>query len=296
MKTVIFTLILFVSTSCLAQNWAENNAVWHYNQTDMGPPFNDVFIKFSTIGDTVILGESTKIIVEERITLNDTIANEIFMKSDSNRVYLYDSPSNLFKLLYDFNATTGDTIEVLNRWWYLDSTTTIVVDSVSIININGTILGVQYVHQLDLPSVEGNMGGIILENIGWTGFMFPMDGLADPPYGGELRCFQNDLIGLYKPTAFDDCDYIETGIEPINNTNNFSIYPNPTKDVITIQINETTFTKSRFKLIDVIGKEVVNKKITSNTTSIDVSQYTKGVYFYQILHQKELISGNLIIQ
>lgn len=177
MKTVIFTLILFVSNSCLAQNWAENNAVWHYNQTDMGPPFNDVFIKFSTIGDTVILGESTKIIVEERITLNDTIANEIFMKSDSNRVYLYDSPSNLFKLLYDFNATTGDTIEVLNRWWYLDSTTTIVVDSVSIININGTILGVQYVHQLDLPSVEGNMGGIILENIGWTGFMFPMDGL-----------------------------------------------------------------------------------------------------------------------
>lgn len=27
MRTAIFTLILFVSTSCLAQNWGENNAL-----------------------------------------------------------------------------------------------------------------------------------------------------------------------------------------------------------------------------------------------------------------------------
>lgn len=34
MRTVFFTLILFVSTSCLAQNWGKNNAVWHYEQID----------------------------------------------------------------------------------------------------------------------------------------------------------------------------------------------------------------------------------------------------------------------
>ena len=99
MRTAIFTLILFVSTSCLAQNWGENNAVWHYEQINIQPPFNEDFIKFSTIGDTIILGEPTKIILEERITLNDTIANKIFMKSDSNRVYLFDSTSNSFIIL-----------------------------------------------------------------------------------------------------------------------------------------------------------------------------------------------------
>ncbi len=74
------------------------------------------------------------------------------------------------------------------------------------------------------------------------------------------------------------------------------VYPNPAKDVITIQINETTFTNSSFKLIDVMSKEVLNKKIESNTTLIDVSQYTKGVYFYQLINHKERFSGKLIIQ
>ena len=74
------------------------------------------------------------------------------------------------------------------------------------------------------------------------------------------------------------------------------VYPNPTKDIITIQINETTFNNGTFKLIDVMGKEVLNRKIESNTTSIDISQYTKGVYFYQLINYKERISGKLIIQ
>lgn len=136
MRTVILTFILLVSNYCLAQNWGENNAVWHYKQIDVEPPFNDDFIKFSTVGDTVILSESTKIILEEFFTLSDTIPDTIFMKSDNNKVYLFSSSSNSFKLIYDFSALTGDTIEIYNRSWAIDSTTTVVVDSVSTININ----------------------------------------------------------------------------------------------------------------------------------------------------------------
>ena len=295
MKTAIFTLILFVSTSCLAQNWGENNAVWHYEQINIQPPFNEDFIKFSTIGDTIILGEPTKIILEERITLNDTIANEIFMKSDSNRVYLFDSLSNSFKLIYDFSAILGDTIEVFCPERLGDSTLTIVVDSVSTININGTILGVQYVRPLYFGEYY-DMSGIIIENIGWTGFMFPLSTLADPPYGGELRCFQNDLIGLYKPSAVD-CDYLETGIESLNNNNNFSIYPNPANDVLNISIaKELDLTNAKISLVDISGRQVLSQQIKSTESSINIDFLPNGIYFYQIINNKEQYSGKLVVQ
>lgn len=295
MKTIIFTLILFVSTSCLAQNWGENNAVWHYNQTDMGPPFNDVFIKFSTIGDTIILGELTKIILEERITFNDTIANKIFMKSDSNWVYLFDSLSNSFKLIYDFSAILGDTIEVFCPERLGDSTLTIVVDSVSTININGTILGVQYVRPLYLGEYY-NMSGIIIENIGWTGFMFPLSTLADPPYGGELRCFQNDSIGLYKPSSFD-CDYLETGIESINNTNNLSIYPNPANGVLNISIaKELDLTHSKISLVDISGRIILSQPINSAETTVNINHFPNGIYFVNAqLNDKSMVIKKFVI-
>lgn len=282
MKNVILTLILFVSNYCLAQNWGENNAVWHYEQINIEPPFNDDFIKFSTIGDTIILGETSKIILEERITSNDTIAKEIFMKSDSNQVYLFDSSSNSFKLIYDFNALTGDTIEVFCPERFGDSTITIVVDSVSTININGNILGVQHVSQTAMAYYY--MSGIIIENIGWTGFMFPLSTLADPPYGGELRCFQNDLIGLYKPSVVD-CDYI-TGIESINNSNNISIYPNPANDVINVSVaKELDLKNVALTLVDISGRTVLTQTIKSTETTVDINYLQKGVYLLKIGEQ-----------
>lgn len=74
------------------------------------------------------------------------------------------------------------------------------------------------------------------------------------------------------------------------------VYPNPANSIVAIQYNETTFTNSTFNLIDVMGKEVLNKRIESNSTSIDISSYSKGVYFYQLINQKQRVSGKLIIQ
>lgn len=286
MKTAIFTLILFVSTSCLAQNWGENNAVWHYEQINIQPPFNEDFIKFSTIGDTIILGEPTKIILEERITLNDTITNKIFMKSDSNRVYLFDATSNTFKLIYNFSAMQGDTIEMFTRDIYSDSTLTLIVDSLSTININGTILGVQYVRSLYFGEYY-DMSGIIIENIGWTGFMFPLSTLADPPYGGTLRCFQNDSIGLYQPSTVD-CDYI-AGIESINNSNNLSIYPNPASEILNISIaKEIDLTNATVSLVDVSGKQVLNQRIQSTETVIHINHLPNGIYLLNVRLNNEI--------
>jgi hypothetical protein len=191
----------------LSQNWGDNNAVWHYNQINFNTPPYQGYIKFTTAGDTLINGDTLKIILEENISLNDTIAGEIYMKSDSSRVYYYIPEIKTYKLLYDFNAGPGDTIEVYCRQAFNDSTIKVHVDSVSTIDVNGNSLKVQYVSQIHSQTDEFWMEGEIIENIGWTGFMFPLHAWADPPYGGSLRCYQDDLIGDYKLSEVE-CNYI----------------------------------------------------------------------------------------
>ena len=215
------------------------------------------------------------------------------MKSESNLVYLFDSFSNSFKLIYDFNALPGDTIEVFCPERVVDSTTTIVVDSISTININGNVLGVQHVSQLTIGYYD--MSGVIIEHIGWTGFMFPLSTLADPPYGGELRCFQNDSIGLYKPSTVD-CDYI-TGIESVNVNNNFSIYPNPVIGVLNISITDDVgLTNATISLFDVAGRQVFHQPISATVLSIPMDNIPAGIYFVQVhLNDKTSVFKKIVL-
>ena len=118
--------------------------------------------------------------------------------------------------------------------------------------------------------------------------MFPLSTLADPPYGGALRCFQNDSIGLYKPSAFD-CDYLETGIESINNSNNLSIYPNPASEILNISIaKEIDLTNATVSLVDVSGKQVLNQRIQSTETVIHINHLPNGIYLLNIRLNNEI--------
>lgn len=285
MNKIILLLILGFPLFCSSQSWADHNSVWYYEQTDFGPPFNSDFIKFSEIGDTVILGDSAKIIIRQYITSSDTISNDIFMKSDSNRVYIYVSETNLFELIYDFNALPGDTIRVYCGDGISPGTAIqILVDSVSTININDNILKVQYVSQ---PNFEDCfMSGTIIENIGWTGYMFPMSSIADPPTGGSLRCFQNDVIGLYQLTDFD-CDYISTDIESFGELNKIQVFPNPTDGIV--QINALNI--ERVEVINLEGKcwdfEAKNE--------IDLSNLEQGVYMLKVSTSYEIIIRKIVL-
>ena len=65
------------------------------------------------------------------------------------------------------------------------------------------------------------------------------------------------------------------GIDDLNQLD-ISIYPNPTSD--TVYINSTS---SQLKVVvfDILGKQVINKP---NTNSVDVSSFSKGVYYIKV--------------
>ena len=99
-------------------------------------------------------------------------------------------------------------------------------------------------------------------------------GNMDIPYVFEIA---KGTIGasLYFAEAYET-----TGIEELNE-NNFSIYPNPAKDLITLEIDSYK-QPLRIKLINTIGEIVISETITSNIKLIDVKNLPAGIYYLAI--------------
>ncbi len=288
---IIALLLLWLFNIGYSQNWAQNQAIWHYEQTDYGPPFYDDYIKLTYVGDTVINGDSSTIIFEEKIFLDTIFSGYIYMKSNSNRVYLFVPSLNTFELVYDFNAITGDTIEVFCRQGVNDSLITIKIDSVSTIDINGHNLKVQYVSQPILE--ECYMAGTIIEKIGWIGFMFPLSSLTDPPYGGSLRCYEDSVIGQYKVSSYN-CDYI-VSVNSIKANKNLKIFPNPTTGKIRVQAEGIV----GVEVMDITGKPIIKHSRENGNpvnNEIDLSQHPKGIYIIKVRTAKGVVVEKVVLE
>ncbi len=75
-----------------------------------------------------------------------------------------------------------------------------------------------------------------------------------------------------------------------------TIYPNPFSSFTTIVLNDISqLNTANFRIYDVLGKEMMNKVINKSSTTFDTSNLTSGVYFYQIISNKNILqSGKLI--
>lgn len=76
-------------------------------------------------------------------------------------------------------------------------------------------------------------------------------------------------------------------VEESLKTNNVLTYPNPTKGQLSIDLLETEPSQKEFQLLDISGREVMNKTIDASTSVIelDLSELPKGTYLY-------LLQGN----
>lgn len=78
-------------------------------------------------------------------------------------------------------------------------------------------------------------------------------------------------------------------INELNNQLSFSVYPNPTKNDITIFVSEYT-SPIDFSIYDNSGKIIFTSKINSELTTIDISKFSQGTYNI-VLNQEK---GNLV--
>ena len=77
--------------------------------------------------------------------------------------------------------------------------------------------------------------------------------------------------------------------ESLMKENSISLYPNPTSGIFTLSYNsQLSILHSQFKIYDVTGREVYTLSIINQeSTIINVSNLSNGIYFYQLTNKEE---------
>ncbi len=139
-----------------------------------------------------------------------------------------------------------------------------------------------------------------------TGLTFSIDSLN---YTNTTGVFTAVPAGTYKVTAknANGCVSTETivtltgcitsiGSIDAGKDRTVLVYPNPFVNSVTITINSPSeINNCILKIYNTLGTEVLNKKITKQTTTLDTSHLNSGVYFYKVVNDWQLMqSGKLI--
>ena len=113
-------------------------------------------------------------------------------------------------------------------------------------------------------------------------------------YVFTLRCFDDLHMTTQNITVI--VNPAVTGIQTAKEENGIVVYPNPATSELTIH-SQLSILNSQLKITDVIGNEVYYQTINNSTqTTIDISKWSNGVYFYQIRNEKETLRGKFVVE
>lgn len=89
---------------------------------------------------------------------------------------------------------------------------------------------------------------------------------------------------------------ISVGVNEYDKTNDIAIFPNPTSDFINISITDEIINfNPKILLFSTEGKEVFSQSINTKHTTIDISNFKKGIYFISLSNSDKTISTKKII-
>jgi len=77
---------------------------------------------------------------------------------------------------------------------------------------------------------------------------------------------------------------------PAQTTRYIKFYPNPATTFINIELQKATQKNTSFQVYNFLGKKVVDLQDITSRTRIDLTNYSRGIYIYQLKDQ----NGKLI--
>jgi len=116
---------------------------------------------------------------------------------------------------------------------------------------------------------------------------------------GSFYIFPNQisLVKWYIPYTFNqgsppapDCNSV--GINNLSEIDSYSLYPNPTKGVLNIDLLEY----SQLQIINLTGELVMYSQLNSGHNTIDVSNLSSGVYFIKMQNEQGIVSQEKFIK
>jgi hypothetical protein len=99
-------------------------------------------------------------------------------------------------------------------------------------------------------------------------------------------CYNSNLLKSTNNIISIEVIQEGVGIKPEKTSNQLRIYPNPTKDKLSIESNSNDI--QSINIVNLIGQSLYTAVISGNAT-IDVSSFPKGVYFLRLNTNKETV-------
>ena len=105
---------------------------------------------------------------------------------------------------------------------------------------------------------------------------------------------ENAIVRLYELMIFGKKD-IPSGLSSKNQNIGFSFFPNPSSDIVTINLNSIGSLPGEISLFNSYGQKVWTKVTKERTIQLEVKDLPKGLYVVQVKSKTKIISDKLII-
>jgi hypothetical protein len=187
-------------------------------------------------------------------------------------------------LVYDFGASTGDTLFVGMPEYGGTCLIPLLVDSV-----DNVFFASQTRKRMFIVNALQNFPPyyIWIEGVGClNGMTIPYICITDN--GFDLLCYsENDTLKYSNPNApyFNSCYYYNNtlGISEEGKENHLTIFPNPSSGIFAFSFSQKIM---EIKITDVLGKDVFKSQLVSQKAEIDLSSRPRGIYFVKVTGEK----------
>ena len=156
--------------------------------------------------------------------------------------------------------------------------------NLEIVNFNANTRDTNFVYRMDFDTTsQKHLQGLKATTDG---------GLIMLAYAGDNNSSVEDVwLIKFMPNGFVGLTNIET-----NEKASLKVYPNPSKDIINVDIEADRFSSSEIELFDIQGRLVKKSKLNAQIGNrIDVSTLNPGAYTYRVVINGKGISGKVII-
>lgn len=109
---------------------------------------------------------------------------------------------------------------------------------------------------------------------------------------------QEDLKVLenFRDFVFSAGDGSLLGVDKLIPNPEILCFPNPAKELVHIRVNNLVDTAISVNLVDVLGREILTKTLTTEFGSISLESVPAGVYFLQIVLSGKLIESRKLVK
>lgn len=295
-NTMRYVFILSV-ISCFSISFAQNN---YSHFPDSNAVWSIWDRKITVNGDTTINGLQYK----KYYNADSNFSNPFYLAAlredvTTQKVFAFHPTDSVERILYDFSATAGDTVESQSIFANMNSANqpltfkVLAVDSISILGNYHKRLKVkslcesQPIEDYWVAGIGSVSAGLF--DAGMYGFCGAICFSAPP----VLLCYERDGNLLFDNPTYDNCIEYPLGTTELEQEIGVSIYPNPTSVIVTITSKEPI---DNYSIYTINNQLILSKNNNTNFVEVSFANLPSGVYFVKITTSKgsilKIISKN----